>query len=82
MMRKIFQISIKTLKFSIFSISYIHNERILLDLKLRSPEKSNEDSQNIEEWLLNHNLDYNSLTELGKKQKCIIFKVCSKKKST
>ena len=38
-----------------------------MDLKLRSPEESNEDSQNIEEWLMNHNLDYNSLTELGKK---------------
>ena len=38
-----------------------------MDLKLKSPEKNNEDSQNMEEWLLESNVDYNSLSELGKK---------------
>lgn len=40
-----------------------------MDLKLKSPEKNNEDSQNMEEWLLESNVDYNSLSELGKQQK-------------
>ena len=39
-----------------------------MDLKLKSPEKNNEDSQNMEEWLLESNVDYNSLSELGKKK--------------
>jgi hypothetical protein len=36
-----------------------------MDLKLKSPEQDNEDSQNIDDWLLDSNVDYNSLSELG-----------------
>ena len=36
-----------------------------MDLKPKSPKKSRDISDNIDEWILENNLDYDLLTESG-----------------